>query len=62
MFILDVEYGETSDSLYVLLSDRVISRSVEVTEDFIVDLDERGVVVGLDFQHISETVFRLTSI
>ena len=46
-------YAET-DSLYIELSERVGTDSLEVTEGLVVDLDEHGDVIGIDIEHASE--------
>ena len=54
--------GSVSDSLYVQFSESPISVSVELHPDVILDLDEMGTVVGIDFQHVSELAAEATAI
>lgn len=45
-------YAET-DSLYIDLADAASAESRELSNDFIVDYDEQGQIVGFDIQHAS---------
>jgi uncharacterized protein YuzE len=45
-------YAET-DSLYIDLADAASAESRELSNDFVVDYDEQGQIVGFDIQHAS---------
>lgn len=51
---MKLHYYKDTDSLYIDLADLPSVESREVSNDFIVDYDESGRVVGLDIQHASE--------
>jgi len=51
---MKLHYYEDTDSLYIDLSDAVSADSREVSEDFVVDYDAAGRVVGFDIQHASQ--------
>ncbi len=46
-------YAET-DSLYIDLADAASAESRELSNDFVVDYDEQGHIVGFDIQHASQ--------
>lgn len=51
-----VESDLASDSMYLHFSDRPIRRSVEMSPDIIIDLDEDDTVVGIDVQYVSAII------
>ena len=50
------DYDKTTDSLFIKLSEGVYEDSEEIAENFIVDFDKEGRVIGLDIQHASVTM------
>ena len=51
---MKIEYDLDVDALYVYLREVEVARSVEPDDGVIVDLDESGDVVGVEFLHASE--------
>lgn len=51
---MKLHYYEETDSLYIDLSQAVSADSRELSEDFVVDYDSAGRVVGFDIQHASK--------
>jgi uncharacterized protein YuzE len=51
-----VRFDEQADALYVRLGDSPIVESEELRPGLIVDLDERGEVVGLEILQVLERV------
>ena len=52
--MLNIIKGSGADTLYVQFSEAAISHSVELHPDIILDVDENGTVVGIDFQNVSQ--------
>lgn len=51
---MKLDYDETTDSLYIHLSERPAADSEEVADGIVLDFDEHGTVVGIDIQHASQ--------
>jgi uncharacterized protein YuzE len=49
-----LSYDPSTDSLYIDLNDKTSVDSDEVAPGVVLDLDEEGNVVGIDFQHASK--------
>lgn len=49
-------YYQDTDSLYIDLADRPGTDSREVAPGVVLDLDEKGAVVGIDIDHASTVV------
>jgi uncharacterized protein YuzE len=50
------DYDKSTDSLFIKVADGVYDESEEIAENFIVDFDKEGRVVGLDIQYASKTM------
>jgi uncharacterized protein YuzE len=50
---MKLEYYKETDSLYIDLSPRASTESQEVADGIVIDLDEKGDIVGIDIQHAS---------
>jgi uncharacterized protein YuzE len=50
---MKVSYYAETDSLYIELSERPSSESLEVAPGVVIDLDDEGRVVGIDVDHAS---------
>ncbi|HLX61529.1 MAG TPA: DUF2283 domain-containing protein [Planctomycetota bacterium] len=48
------DYCRETDSLYIDLNANVASDTIEIADGFLVDLDEKGNVVGLDIEYASK--------
>jgi uncharacterized protein YuzE len=51
---MKLHYDRETDSLYIDLNARPSVDSREVRDGVVIDLDEKGQVVGIDIQHASE--------
>ncbi|HEY6444100.1 MAG TPA: DUF2283 domain-containing protein [Candidatus Acidoferrales bacterium] len=51
---MKLHYDRESDSLYVDLNARPSVDSREVQEGVVIDLDDKGRIVGIDIQHASQ--------
>jgi len=51
---MKLEYYKETDSLYIDLSPKASTESQEVADGIVIDLDEKGDIVGIDIQHASE--------
>ena len=51
-----IDWVPASDAIYFLFRDAPVSHSVEYAPDIIIDLDENGVVVGLDVQNVTQLI------
>jgi len=49
-----LSYDPTTDSLYIDLNEKTSVDSDEIAPGVVVDLDEDGNVVGIDFHHASK--------
>jgi len=52
---LRVSYDRVADALYIRLREGNVSDSIELEEGIIVDLDERGKIVGLEIINFSKS-------
>ena len=50
---MKINYYPDTDSMYIDLSSKVSSQSIEVSEGIVVDFDENGDVVGIDIDNAS---------
>lgn len=50
------KYYPDTDSLYIDLSSKFSTESIEVSEDVILNIDENGKLVGIDIQNASQKV------
>jgi uncharacterized protein YuzE len=53
---MTITYDQEADMLYIELVDRPSTESEEVQPGLVLDFDEAGRVVGLEFEHASEKV------
>ena len=51
---MKLHYDRETDSLYIDLNARPSVDSREVQEGVVIDLDEKGQIVGIDIQHASQ--------
>ena len=51
---MKLQYDRETDSLYIDLNARPSVDSREVQEGVVIDLDEKGQIVGIDIQHASQ--------
>jgi uncharacterized protein YuzE len=51
---MKLNYDRETDSLYIDLNARPSVDSREVQDGVVIDLDDRGRIVGIDIQHASE--------
>jgi len=51
-----LEYYPDTDSLYIDLIDRASAQSLEVADGVVIDLDEKGSIVGIDIDHASKVL------
>lgn len=51
---MKINYYPETDSLYIDLSHKTSVESREVSEDFVLDYDESGILVGVDIDHASK--------
>ncbi len=52
---LRVSYDRVADALYIRLREGKVSDSIELNEGIVVDLDERGEIVGLEIINFSKS-------
>ncbi len=52
---LKVSYDRVADALYIRLREGKVADSVELNEGMIVDLNERGEIVGLEIINFSKS-------
>ncbi len=52
---LKVSYDRVADALYIRLREGSVADSVELNEGIIVDLNERGEIVGLEIINFSKS-------
>lgn len=43
-----IDIDQSADAAYIRLSDKAVARTVELTDDVYVDLDDLGVAVGIE--------------
>jgi uncharacterized protein YuzE len=53
---MTITYDQETDMLYIELVDRPSTESEEAQPGLVLDFDEAGRVVGLEFEHASEKV------
>ncbi|MEX2229381.1 MAG: DUF2283 domain-containing protein [Dehalococcoidia bacterium] len=53
---MKLNYHPDTDSLYIHLSPRPGADAQEIADDFVVDFDAEGNVVGIEVQHASERI------
>ena len=51
---MKIQYYEETDSLYIDLRDVPSVNSIEVADGVVVDLDDKGRVVGIDIDNASQ--------
>ncbi len=51
---MKLHYDRETDSLYIDLNARPSVDSREIQDGVVIDLDEKGQIVGIDIQHASE--------
>jgi uncharacterized protein YuzE len=51
---MKLNYDRETDSLYIDLNARPSVDSREVQDGIVIDLDEKGQIVGIDIQHASQ--------
>ncbi len=51
---MKLHYDRETDSLYIDLNARPSVDSREVQDGVVIDVDEKGQIVGIDIQHASE--------
>jgi len=51
---MKLHYDRETDSLYIDLNARPSVDSREVQDGVVIDLDEKGQIVGIDIQHASQ--------
>ena len=51
---MKLHYDRETDSLYIDLSARPSKDSREVQDGVVIDLDDKGQIVGIDIQHASQ--------
>jgi len=51
---MKLHYDRETDSLYIDLNARPSVDSREVQDGVVIDLDDKGQIVGIDIQHASE--------
>ena len=53
---MKLHYYQETDSLYIDLSGKKSYDSKEISDNLVVDYDDKGNVVGIDIQHASRTL------
>lgn len=56
------KYYPETDSLYIVLSDRVSVDSVEAAPGVVLDFDEKGKLIGIDIDHASRVIEDISSL
>ncbi|MFZ0428699.1 MAG: DUF2283 domain-containing protein [Acidobacteriota bacterium] len=61
-----IEYDREVDALYIRIQEKEVAQSKEVSDDVVLDLDERGRIIGLEVldatQHYSlSDIFNLST-
>lgn len=51
---MKIQYFQDTDTLYIAFRDQAIHETREMDENTLIDLDERGNVCGITFEHASE--------
>ena len=52
---LRISYDRVADALYIRLKEGKVSNSIEVNEGIIVDLNEKGEIMGLEILNFSKS-------
>ncbi|MGH9777531.1 MAG: DUF2283 domain-containing protein [Candidatus Acidiferrales bacterium] len=58
---MKLHYDRQTDSLYIDLNTRPSVDSREIQDGIVIDLDDKGQIVGIDIQHAS-TILDLTTL
>jgi len=53
---MKLHYNDETDSLYIDLNARPSVDSREVQDGVVIDLDDKGQIVGIDIQHASKVL------
>ncbi len=53
---LSLDIDEEAGAAYLQFNDNEVARTVECTDDIVVDLDEHGIVVGVELLDLSKSV------
>jgi len=53
---MKIKYYADTDSLYIDLSEKTSTESLEVAPGIVVDFDESNNIVGIDIDHASKTL------
>ena len=53
---MKLHYDRETDSLYIDLNARPSVDSREIQDGLVIDLDDKGQIVGIDIQHASEVL------
>jgi len=53
---MKLHYDRETDSLYIDLNARPSVNSREIQDGLVIDLDDKGQIVGIDIQHASEVL------
>jgi uncharacterized protein YuzE len=51
---MKIEYDREVDALYIRLQEKYVTRTVEIEEGLILDLDEKGKLIGLEVLDATE--------
>ena len=51
-----INYYPDTDSLYIELSDKTSSDSMEISEGIVLDYDNKGTLVGIDIDNATEKI------
>lgn len=51
-----IEFDKEADALYMYLSKKKIVRTVPVSENIIIDFDEKGGIVGIEMLSVSRQI------
>jgi uncharacterized protein YuzE len=52
---MKIRYFPETDTIYMELTDRKVAETVDLNENTLVDLDEKGNVVAITLEHASES-------
>ncbi len=53
---MNIEYFKDTDTLYIILSNKISNESFEIKEGMVIDIDKNNKVVGIEIEHASETI------
>lgn len=51
---MKIQYFSDTDTVYVLLNDKPISETRDLDENTLIDVDAKGILVGLTIEHAKE--------